>query len=54
MTLMAHSSDVGLAISLGRYNFKIAKFLSPQITIASSSDKYSLFSRLCKHHLKKP
>jgi len=29
----------------------IEKILSPQIAIASSSDKYLLFSRLCKHRL---
>jgi len=36
---------VGLAISLSDAIF--IDFLSPQIAIASSSDKHLLFSRLC-------
>ena len=32
--------------------FYSKKSISSQITIASGSDKYLLFSRLCKHHLK--
>ncbi len=39
---------MGLAISLSDAILKIEKFLSPQITIASSSNKYLLLSCLCK------
>jgi hypothetical protein len=42
---------LGLVFSLSNA-ISIEKFLSPQIAIASGSDKYLLFSRLDKHHFK--
>jgi len=43
-----HTRDVSLMISLCDA-ISIENFLSFQIAIASSSDKYSLFFRMCKH-----
>jgi hypothetical protein len=45
-----YTSDFGLAFSLSEA-ISIEKFLHFQIELASDSNKYLLFSGLCKHHL---
>jgi len=45
-----YTRHVGLEMSLRDAN-SIENFLSLEIAISNSSDKYLLFSRLCKHRL---
>jgi hypothetical protein len=50
LRLVINTREVGKVFLLSDA-ISIEKFLSPQIVIASGSDKYWLFPCLCKHHL---